>query len=790
MALVDPLVLPPDVVIAPVLELPERLRAQFEADDGDFAVSRPRGRASSKIVDPAAAELLRRFREPTTVVDAIIAHARAAGSDPDRLLEEAYPLLERMHTDGILVAADAPSAEAIEESVGVGAELAGYTVTKQAQLLEDTEVFQGRGPDGDLVALKVARRPSRRIVRLFAREARVLDHLGGVVGPALLSRGAGGADEPALLVLEWCDGGRSDHVARECRERREGGDRALLALVRRIAGAYAELHARGVVHGDVHTGNVLVDGDRVRLVDFGFARLVDPPPGYRLPSRGGVGFYFEPEYARPDGTHPPASLAGEQYSVAALLYHLVTGGHYADFSLERGRMMEQIRTDPPLPFSHHDRAPWPALEAALGRALAKEPGDRFPDMAAFAAALEAVPEPREEDGRGPQASPRADALLEGWLRRLDPARFEGELPAPRVSVNYGLAGIAYGFYRVASLRADAGLLSAADHWATRALAEMDRPDAFHNPEMDLTEEMLDGVSIFHTAAGVHLVRALVSLALYDVVTAQGAVRGFVEESNRSCANPDLTLGRASTLLGCAALLDSMPPDDEYVDDSLVRALGSETLGRLWEEWSEHPPIGAAGAEPLLGIAHGWGGFLYATLRWCAASGTTVPEGLDTRLDELAGQAAPYGRRLRWPRKVRSGTGRPEFQTSWCNGSSGLVHLWLAAHARDGADRWLRLAEGAGWDAWEDRTAYPSLCCGLAGRGYALLALGARTGDARWIDRARELAEEAARGVEADPGLPANSLYKGDGGVAVLASDLTRPEWACLPLFGSERPRPS
>ena len=56
--------------------------------------------------------------------------------------------------------------------------------------------------------------------------------------------------------------------------------------------------------------------------------------------------------------------------------------------------------------------------------------------------------------------------------------------------------------------------------------------------------------------------------------------------------------------------------------------------------------------------------------------------------------------------------------------------------------------------------------------------------AAWLDRGIALAERAARAVRRDP-LRRDSLYKGEVGVAVLAADLARPDWAAMPLFERE-----
>jgi serine/threonine-protein kinase len=121
---------------------------------------------------------------------------------------------------------------------------------------------------------------------------------------------------------------------------------------------------------------------------------------------------------------------------------------------------------------------------------------------------------------------------------------------------------------------------------------------------------------------------------------------------------------------------------------------------------------------------------------------------------------------------------------WCNGSAGFVHLWIMAHRELGDPRWLDLAEGAAWHAWEAPDANGSLCCGYAGRAYALLDLWQHQREDSWLERARDLGERAAEIIVRVSEI-ADSLYKGEIGVAALAADLARPEAAAQPFFGDE-----
>ncbi len=77
----EPILLPADVVLVPIDELPVETREQLEHEPGDYALTRPQTRMTSSIVDRSTAGLLERFRAPTTIVDAVIDYSRSEGLD-------------------------------------------------------------------------------------------------------------------------------------------------------------------------------------------------------------------------------------------------------------------------------------------------------------------------------------------------------------------------------------------------------------------------------------------------------------------------------------------------------------------------------------------------------------------------------------------------------------------------------------------------------------------------------------------------------------------------------------
>ena len=633
--------------------------------------------------------------------------------------------------------------------------------------------------------------------RMFDREAAILRRLSGSVSPALLDKEAW-EDRPYLL-LEWCEGIDAGGAAAMLHQDRSvEAQRKLCDLCCEILRAYSRLHDQGVIHSDIHPRNLLVnDANKVKVVDFGLSWEENTNHQFGEPPRGGVGFYFEPEYAaavRRVHKPPPASRLGEQYALAALLYTLFTGVNYVDFSLSKDEMMRQIEEDGPVPFAKRGRAPWPELESVLAKALRKTPSSRFPSLSEFADSLSAVQLPEGGWGAG---APAADPTAPGRVldRALARVGFSGVVvhsgltTAPKASLTYGAAGVAYALYRIACSRQDADLLSLADVWCRRALSDPDNAENYYNSEIEITPEIVGQIAPYHTLSGVYAVQALVSHAMCDVASRATALEGFIAASQKPCGNLDLALGRSGTLLVGSLLLDTFGDGDMLPSGPLV-AFGNQTMESVWQEIDKQPPIREGAVITYPGIAHGWAGILYAALCWHESSASELPSRLEERLQQLMECAEPSGRGVRWPWVLAQGRqGRPaSYMPGWCNGTAGHIFLWTAAHRVFQDDAYLRLAEKAAWHAWESTNSISNLCCGFAGQAYGLLNLYKHTGETLWLERARDLASRAAAwdtdNYTAFKMAP-ESLYKGEMGVAVLAAELSSPEAACMPFFEPE-----
>jgi predicted ATPase/class 3 adenylate cyclase len=176
-------------------------------------------------------------------------------------------------------------------------------------------------------------------------------------------------------------------------------DAAAIAL--QAARGLTHAHERGVVHRDVKPSNIMLVADgAVKILDFGIAKADDPAAvGYR--GLLGTVAYMSPEHVRGDA----ADLRTDVWSLGVVLHEMLTGSR-PFIGEDRQSMVEAILTrDPELFATSYPDVP-SEIDDLLRRALAKDPNDRYPSMAAFAAQLAALVRPGERERR------REDRTLE------------------------------------------------------------------------------------------------------------------------------------------------------------------------------------------------------------------------------------------------------------------------------------------------------------------------------------------------------------------------------------------
>ncbi|HVQ57414.1 MAG TPA: protein kinase [Solirubrobacterales bacterium] len=246
----------------------------------------------------------------------------------------------------------------------IGSELAGYRIDEliarggMGVVYRATHLGLERPVALKVIARELADRDGFR--ERFLRESRLaarLDHPSVV--PILDSREV---DGELIVAMRLVAGGDLRKLID-----REGPlpPARAVALLGQIGEALDAAHAAGIVHRDVKPHNILIEGDRAFLSDFGLAKALGESGVLSGTSIVGTAEYMSPEQWRGDEIGPGADV----YSLGCVLYEALTG--VVPFA--RG----EADTEPELPVG---------LDDVIQRAVAKNPAGRYPSAGALIAA--------------------------------------------------------------------------------------------------------------------------------------------------------------------------------------------------------------------------------------------------------------------------------------------------------------------------------------------------------------------------------------------------------------------
>jgi serine/threonine-protein kinase len=158
--------------------------------------------------------------------------------------------------------------------------------------------------------------------------------------------------------------------------------------------AYA--HARDIVHRDMKPANLLITpDDNVKIVDFGIARITDS----RLTGTGvsmGTPLFMAPEQV----AGMPVDQRADIFAMGSVIYAMLTGRSPFD-APTMGAICTKIEKEDPPPLAEHGVRVSPRLEAALRRALEKDPDRRYQSAQALADDLHAIHDEPDELSSAP-----------------------------------------------------------------------------------------------------------------------------------------------------------------------------------------------------------------------------------------------------------------------------------------------------------------------------------------------------------------------------------------------------
>jgi hypothetical protein len=156
-----------------------------------------------------------------------------------------------------------------------------------------------------------------------------------------------------------------------------------LSMIAQTARALSAAHAQGLVHRDIKPGNLLITPDgRVKVTDFGIARLADQVPLTQTGQVMGTAQYLAPEQA----TGQLATGSSDIYALGVIGYECLTGHRPFSGESQIAIALAQVNdAPPPLP----ETLPKP-VRALLMSMLAKDPKNRPADALKLSAAAEAI----------------------------------------------------------------------------------------------------------------------------------------------------------------------------------------------------------------------------------------------------------------------------------------------------------------------------------------------------------------------------------------------------------------
>ena len=248
---------------------------------------------------------------------------------------------------------------------------------------------------GDEVAIKVMQTSEDSPPELrerFLRESRACAQLRHPNIVSLLDFGFDEGKQP-FMVMELLSG---PSLKEEIQLEAPMAPARVASILRPVAAALQLAHDRGITHRDLKPANIVAhryeSGDRVyKVIDFGLAAMKATNDETRLTDPQmflGTLAYAAPEQMRGD----PITPATDIYSLAVIAYEMLTGGLPFDPG-NRMTMINQLLTAMPVrPAAQRNGLP-DAIDAAVMRALAKDPSERWPTVQDFAAALEEAGEP-------------------------------------------------------------------------------------------------------------------------------------------------------------------------------------------------------------------------------------------------------------------------------------------------------------------------------------------------------------------------------------------------------------
>ncbi len=341
---------------------------------------------------------------------------------------------------------------------------------------------------GRLAALKVlhAELSARQdIVARFFNEARAAT---AISDPGIVQIFEYGhhTDGSAYIVMELLEG---EGLRQRLKRLRRLPMKDALRILRQTASSLGVAHAAGVVHRDLKPDNLFLvrdpevpGGERVKILDFGIAKLASDTAGIRTKTSAVIGTpaYMSPEQCRGAGQ---VDQRTDVYSLGCVLFALIAGAPPFTAAGAGDLIAMHLREPAPLLSSRIAGVP-PAIDALVASCLEKDPAQRPASGTELANALAALPvEPTGANAEyvpgsgstGPSMAQSLVTTLSGSATSLANAPRGRRLTVAVAGVAMGIAGVVVW----TAIRAPA---QGSTPVASPPSAEAPRPDAAPRPD--------------------------------------------------------------------------------------------------------------------------------------------------------------------------------------------------------------------------------------------------------------------------------------------------------------------
>ena len=316
-----------------------------------------------------------------------------AENDPE-MAEKVSAALAARERDGFtgFLAGSAVDLQGIGDSTLVGRQVGPYVIDAQIGRGGMGSVWKAHRTDGlyaGVVAIKFVHAAwiGSAGEQRFRIEGNLLGRLDHPNIARLIDAGVLVGTQP-YLILEYIDGEPIDTYC----DREKLGLEARISLFLGVLAAVAHAHSHLIVHRDIKPSNIFVThGGSVKLLDFGIAKLLQGDGAVATTLSGAVP--LTPQYAAPEQLlGKPVTTATDVYSLGLVLYELLTGAHPLNArTRSSAELMHAVLTEePPRPSTAGNvatirrRALEGDLDNILGKALKKDPSERYASVGAFA----------------------------------------------------------------------------------------------------------------------------------------------------------------------------------------------------------------------------------------------------------------------------------------------------------------------------------------------------------------------------------------------------------------------